>query len=386
MWALMLLGIALSAHAVLIAWLRRLVGGSRTTTLALAAGALVLTLALFAPREYFGYTSFELFVVAVGASLYVGLVVAITLFGKLRSRVRSKPALDTPKDDAKEPAQGEAKEGRRETLIKLAGAASWATSIGVVGWGAVRGRHDFELTEVPVRIEGLPRALDGYVIVQVSDLHGGTFVGEADLNRGFELVRQARPDLLVATGDLVDFDPGFAPMIASRLADVAARDGAFAVLGNHDHYADAPAVLDALARARITALVDDARILRAGDGGGFALLGTNDLSAPRFGGRAPDLGRALAAAHPDRPRILLAHQPRQFDEAAGKIALQLSGHTHGMQFDFAASAFRIARRYVAGRYDKDGSVLWVNRGFGVTGPPSRVGVRPEITKIVLVSA
>lgn len=378
----MLLGIALSAHAVLIAWLRRLVGGGRTITLALTAVALVLTLALFAPREYFGYTSFELFVVAVGASLYVGLVVVITLFAKLRSRVRSKSA----SAEAKEPLPEEPQQGRRETMIKLAGAASWATSVGVVGRGAVRGRHDFELTEVPIRIEGLPRVLDGYVIVQISDLHGGNFVGDADLNRGFELVRQARPDLLVATGDLVDFDESFAPMIASRIAGVAPRDGAFAVLGNHDHYANAPAIIESLARARITTLVDDARILRAGDGGGFALLGVNDLSAPRFGGQAPDLGRALAAAHPDRPRILLAHQPRQFDEAAGKVALQLSGHTHGMQFDFAASAFRIARRYVAGRYDKDGSVLWVNRGFGVTGPPSRVGVRPEITKIVLVSA
>lgn len=383
----MLLGIALSAHAVLIVWLRRLVGGSRTVTLALAAIALVLTLALFAPREYFGYTSLELFVVAVGASLYVGLVVVITLFAKVRARVRPKPASDMREVEAEgKDESGDPKQGRRETMLKLAGAASWATSIGVVGWGAVRGRHDFELTEVPIRIEGLPRALDGYVIVQISDLHGGNFVGEADLNRGFELVRQARPDLLVATGDLVDFDESFAPMIASRIAGIAARDGAFAVLGNHDYYADAPSIIDALARARITTLVDDARILRAGDGGGFALLGTNDLSAPRYGGRAPDLGKALAAAHPDRPRILLAHQPRQFDEAAGKVALQLSGHTHGMQFDFAASAFRIARRYVAGRYDKDGSVLWVNRGFGVTGPPSRVGVRPEITKIVLVSA
>jgi predicted MPP superfamily phosphohydrolase len=109
------------------------------------------------------------------------------------------------------------------------------------------------------------------------------------------------------------------------------------------------------------------------------------LSAVKYGGRGPDLTKTLAATT-ERPKILLAHQPRQFDEAAGKVALQLSGHTHGLQFDFLARAGRIAHRYVSGAYEKDGSLLWVNRGFGVTGPPSRVGVRPEVTKIVLVSA
>ena len=104
-----------------------------------------------------------------------------------------------------------------------------------------------------------------------------------------------------------------------------------------------------------------------------------------MGGRGPDLAGTLAAAPKDGPRILLAHQPQQFDEAAGSVALQLSGHTHGFQFDFAATVGRIARKYVSGRYEKSGSVLWVNRGFGVTGPPSRVGVRPEVTKIVLVA-
>jgi len=198
-------------------------------------------------------------------------------------------------------------------------------------------------------------------------------------------VTRARPDLLVVTGDLVDFDAGLAPMVASRIASLAPRDGVVGILGNHDYTADAAAVRAALAAAKIDVLVNESRALRAGDGGGFVLVGLDDYSARRNGGRGPDLAGTLAAAPKDGPRILLAHQPQQFDEAAGAVALQLSGHTHGYQFDFAARVGRIARKYVAGRYEKNGSLLWVNRGFGVTGPPSRVGVRPEVTKIVLVA-
>lgn len=405
-WALFLLASALGSHAVFVAWLRRGLALGRGATLALAGVSVVLSLALFAPREFFAFTSFELMVVSFGSALFVllaGVIVASRRASRALSERRGgggggvgafagsgardsgdvapRPAADLP--------------GRRDALLGIAGAASFATSGAALGWGAVRGRHDFELVETSVRIPGLPRALDGYVLVQVSDLHVGEFVDEHDLDRGLDLVRRARPDLLVVTGDVVDLDPSVAAMTAARLSALAPRDGVFAILGNHDYYADVGTVRRALTRAGIDVLVDDARLVRPRDGGGFRLVGLDDLSAPKYGGRGPDLARALdrwptapdgRPADRDRPTILLAHQPRQFDEAAGKVALQLSGHTHGLQFDFAARVGRMAQRYVAGRYEKDGSVLWVNRGFGVTGPPSRIGVRPEVTRLVLVSA
>lgn len=395
-WALFLLASALGSHAVFVAWLRRALSLGRGATLALAGVAVVLSLALFAPREFFAFTSFELMVVSFGSALFVLLAIVIVAFRKasraLSSR-RSRPR--DPDAVAPRPAPSDELPGRRDALLGIAGAASFATSGAALGWGAVRGRHDFELVETSVRIPGLPRALDGYVIAQVSDLHVGEFVDDRDLDRGLDLVRRARPDLLVVTGDVVDLDPSVAAMTAARLSALAPRDGVFAILGNHDYYADVATVRRALVRAGIDLLVDDARLVRPRDGGGFRLVGLDDLSAPKYGGRGPDLARALERwptapdgrpADRDRPTILLAHQPRQFDEAAGKVALQLSGHTHGLQFDFAARVGRMAQRYVAGRYEKDGSVLWVNRGFGVTGPPSRIGVRPEVTRLVLVSA
>ena len=141
----------------------------------------------------------------------------------------------------------------------------------------------------------------------------------------------------------------------------------------------------ALASAGIDVLVNESRVIRKADGGGFALVGLDDYYGVKYGARGPDLAGSLALAQKDVPRILLAHQPRMFDAAAGKVALQISGHTHGLQFELAGGAARLMHKYVAGRYDKDGSVLYVNRGFGVTGPPSRVGVSPEVTKIVLAA-
>jgi predicted MPP superfamily phosphohydrolase len=385
-WALTLLVFALASHAVLIVWLRRVIGSGPARTSVLVVVGLVLSVSLFGPRETFGYASFELSVVTLGAGLFVALLVGARAFARVRHRWVRRAAPRMPEKTDSKPKVAEETHGRREAFVRIAGGVSWVASTGVLAWGGARGRHDFELVELVAKIPGLPRVLDGYAIVQISDLHIGTFVGEEDLARGLDLVTRARPDLLVVTGDLVDFDASLAPMVASRIARVAPRDGIVGILGNHDYNADAYVVSRALASVGIDVLVNESRILRPGDGGGIMLVGLDDYSAPRNGGRGPDLARTLAKTPSDVPRILLAHQPRQFDEAAGTVALQLSGHTHGYQFDLAARVGRIARKYVAGRYEKSGSILWVNRGFGVTGPPSRVGVRPEITKILLATS
>ncbi|MDB4940914.1 MAG: putative phosphoesterase [Labilithrix sp.] len=372
MWALALLVVALAAHGMLVLWVKTALG-PRAALVVAALGAMA-SLSLFADRSHFATTSFELAVVALGAALFAGFVVVVRLVRFAGRRRRAAPA----PDDASLPT-------RRDALVSLGGACAWTASAATLGYGCVRGRHDVELTEHAFVIPGLPRVLSGYTLVQISDLHVGEHLTEADLERGLELVRRARPDLLVVTGDMVDFDASLAPMIASAIMKAAPRDGVYGILGNHDYYAGAGEVRAAFDRAGVSMLVNEGRILRARDGGGFALLGLDDRSAVRNGGRGPDLDRTLAASPGDLARILLAHQPPQFDEAAGRVALQLSGHTHGYQFAFAAGLGRIARRYVSGAYEKRGSHLWVNRGFGTTGPPSRVGERPEISKIVLVA-
>jgi predicted MPP superfamily phosphohydrolase len=278
---------------------------------------------------------------------------------------------------------------RRQAIERVAGVGLFGMTGTALGWGMVRGRHAYVIEEVVVRVKGWPRALEGYTIAQVSDVHVGAFVGDRELDEGFELVRRIRPDLVVATGDLVDFDSGAIGPLALRLANVGARDGAYAILGNHDHYAGPGEVVAGLNAMKVRALCNESVRIRGADGGGFALLGVDDIQgrsgrSPGFNG--PDLYEAGKGLDADVPRILLAHQPRYFDEAAGRVALQLSGHTHGGQINPGFRPADLFMRFVAGRYEREGSTLWVNRGFGVAGPPSRVGAPPEVTKIVLTGA
>jgi predicted MPP superfamily phosphohydrolase len=275
---------------------------------------------------------------------------------------------------------------RRQVIEGAGGAALFGGTGAMLGWGMVRGRHAFELRELPLRIRGLPRVLDGYVIAQISDIHSGAFVGERELDEGLALVRLARPDLIVVTGDLVDFDPNYAPIAARKLADLPARDGVAAVLGNHDYYAGADAVIATLAGAGIDVLRDAGRRIRSADGGGFALLGVDDLSSEKHGRSGPRLARALSTVPPDLARILLSHQPSTVDAWAGQVAVQLSGHTHGGQINPGFSPAGLFMKYVAGAYEVKGTTLYVNRGFGTVGAPSRVGVPPEVTRIILVAA
>jgi predicted MPP superfamily phosphohydrolase len=323
-------------------------------------------------------------ITVVGEILVMTLVLTAVPLGILRAvslladRVRPAPA---PAPEAP------AAMTRRQLVEAGTGAALLATTGSMIGWGMARGRDGFELDEIAVRIVGLPRALDGYVIAQISDIHAGDYVGERMLDEGFERVRQARADLLVVTGDVVDTDATFAPMFARRLADNAPRDGVFACLGNHDYYAGAGRVMDVLRAAGVRTLVNDGLLIRPGDGGGFALLGVDDQWSNRYRGPGARLDLALAKVAAAAPRVLLSHQPPTVDRWAGQVALQLSGHTHGGQINpLGLRPADVFFKYVSGRYPVGETTLYVNRGFGTVGPPARVNAPPEITRIVLVAA
>jgi len=275
---------------------------------------------------------------------------------------------------------------RREALERIGGAIAFAASGTVLGWGTLRGRFEWAVEEVPIRLSRLPRALDGFTIVQISDLHVGTFLGERELDRGLGLVDRIRSDLIVVTGDIVDSDPRFVPLAARRLGALRAREGIVCIPGNHDYYTGASTVLEGMRRAGIDVLLNRGKIIAEPDGG-LALLGVDDLwSRDRRRGGGPDLDRARSSVRPDLATVLLAHQPRFASVAsAAGIDLQLSGHTHGGQINPGFRPIDFFYQYVAGRYDVGPMQLYVNRGFGTVGPPTRVGAPPEITKIVLVA-
>ena len=273
---------------------------------------------------------------------------------------------------------------RRQLVEGTLGASFLAASGSLLGWGILRGRHEFTIEELVVRIPGLPHALEGYTIAQVSDLHAGIFVGDGLFAEGLAKVALARADLLVATGDLVDFDPSWAGMVARALLDHAPRDGVLAILGNHDYYAGARRVSRDVRQAGLDLLINEARVVRKGDAGGIAIVGVDDMWAMHAGGDGPDLRGAMKEVK-DCPLVLLSHNPKSVDLWPGEVPLQLSGHTHGGQINPGFSPAKAMMPYLAGRYEVGGTTLYVNRGFGTAGPPSRIGAPPEVTKVVLVA-
>lgn len=306
-----------------------------------------------------------------------------------RSRDDTAPsAEEAPSPTSAKPGQSVAADAfsRRIALERLLGAATLGATTGAFGWGMARGRWEWTTVDVPVRMPRLPRALDGFTIVQVSDIHTGLFLSDRDLAEGLRRIERLKPDLVVVTGDIIDRDPQYIPVASRRLAEVRARLGVACIPGNHDYYTGVDLVLDGMRRAGIDVLRNEGRLLLPHEGGGIALLGLDDLSAARRG-LGPDLARAKSMVPPDRPTVLLVHQPQVVERVAGQgVDLQLSGHTHGGQVYLGAGIASLVSRFVAGRYDVDGTTLYVNRGFGTAGPPTRIGVTPEITRLVLVAA
>jgi predicted MPP superfamily phosphohydrolase len=277
---------------------------------------------------------------------------------------------------------------RRIFLARAAGAGALAVAGGASAFGIFRAYYPPAVSEVAIRLRGLPRELDGFTIVQLSDVHAGQSVHEAWMGELADRCAAMRPDLFVVTGDLVDGSVPQLGGVVARLQKIQAREGSWFVTGNHDYYAGADAWCAALHKMGFQVL----RNRRTSIGGGpgqpsFDLIGVDDYGQTlRADGTGYDLDRALEGHDPDRAAVLLAHRPNDFDRAASLgIGLQLSGHTHGGQtFPFTAVA-RIIWPRCAGLFEKGDARMYVSRGVGFVGPPLRAGSPPEIVRITLLA-
>jgi predicted MPP superfamily phosphohydrolase len=256
---------------------------------------------------------------------------------------------------------------------------------GVVAAVALRsGLRPPAVRRVEVRLRRWPRALDGLRIVQISDVHVGSLLGArfaADLARR---VNDLRPDLVAVTGDLVDGSVHHLAGEVEPLRELRARLGVYFVTGNHDHYSGADDWA-ALARSLGMRVLRNERVAIEDCGAAFDLAGVEDHHAHLVGGaHAEDLPAALDGRDPGRPVILLAHDPSTFKEASRRgVDLQLSGHTHGGQIFPFGLLVRLVVPFVAGLYERGGSLLYVSRGTGFWGPPMRLLAPAEITELVL---
>jgi predicted MPP superfamily phosphohydrolase len=257
-------------------------------------------------------------------------------------------------------------------------------ALAVSGISMRSGLRDPELRRVEVSLARWPAQLDGFRIVQLSDIHIGPILDRTFAQRLVDRVNALEPDLVAITGDLVD---GAVKQVAGEVApfgELRARHGVFFVTGNHDHYSGVRAWCDCLTGLGIRVLRNERVEIRDRDAC-FDLVGVDDHRGSHLGDDGgEDLDRAFAGRDPDRPGVLLAHDPSTFKRASQRpIDLQLSGHTHGGQMWPFHYLVRLAIPFVAGRYRRSGSELYVSSGTGFWGPPMRLLAPAEITEITL---
>jgi predicted MPP superfamily phosphohydrolase len=255
------------------------------------------------------------------------------------------------------------------------------------GVGFVNARRRARVVTVDVPIEHLPAALDGFTIVQISDIHVGPTIKQRYVDAIVDAVNRLKPDLIAITGDVVD---GSVEQLASHtrpLGRLSSRYGAYLVTGNHEYYSGADQWIAEFQRLGLHVLMNEHVVLDH-DGARVLIAGVTDYTAEHFDpAHRSDPLAALAGAPGDvRVRVLLAHQPRTAHAAADAgFTLQLSGHTHGGQF-FPWNFFvRLQQPFTAGLARLNNLWVYTSRGTGYWGPPKRLGAPSEITRLRLVA-
>lgn len=268
--------------------------------------------------------------------------------------------------------------------------------------GVVFGKYRHRVRKVKLKIKNLPASFKGYKVIQISDVHSGSFSNPEKLRDAINLINEQNADLVLFTGDMVNnLATEFVPMVP-LFQSIKAKDGKYSVLGNHDYgdyvewaspqeKAENLEYLIQLQQQAGFNMLRNSNVKIEKNGESLYLLGVENWGLKPFP-QLGDLEKALEGVPQQAVKILMSHDPTHFDEKVKQhpadIALTLSGHTHGMQFGLDLKNHRwspVQYRYPkwADLYESNGKYLYVNRGFGVIGFSGRVGMLPEITLIEL---
>ncbi len=292
----------------------------------------------------------------------------------------------------------------RSVFLSWIGLAAGTTLFGSLLYG-FSNKYKYHVNRISLSFDNLPQGFKGIKILQISDVHSGSFTDAKAVEHGIEKILNEKPDLILFTGDLVND-------MATEMADylhifnrLKAPMGVYSTLGNHDYgdYVQWPQNgvskeqnLEDLKKVHAAMgwrLLMNEHVPLERNGDKIALLGIENWSAK---GRFPKHGR-MDFAHKGTDeypfKILMSHDPSHWEAQVQPqypdIDLMLSGHTHGMQFGvdlpgFKWSPVQYMYKQWAGLYENEKQKLYVNRGFGFIGYPGRVGILPEITVIELV--
>ena len=288
---------------------------------------------------------------------------------------------------------------RSEFLVK-AGLAVAAIPLTSLSWGMIAGPYRYKVFSEKVKIPNLPKAFDGLKIVQISDIHSGSFYNKEAVQKGVDLVMAQKADVVFFTGDLVNDRATEMEPYLQMFSEIKAPMGVYSILGNHDYgdYAkwdseeaeleNKKAIRELHSRMGWRLLLNEHVYLEKGEDK-IGLIGVENWGAGFH--QEGDLEKAYNGI--DAPvKLLLSHDPTHFDKIVKKdfkdINIVFSGHTHGAQMGIETANFKwspISLRYPkwAGLYKENGQYLYVNRGFGFLGYAGRLGIMPEITVMEL---
>jgi len=308
--------------------------------------------------------------------------------------------------EASNPAESESTKISRLKFLTVAGAATAAVPLITMGWGIVSGAHDYTVKRRALKLKNLPAAFQGYKILQISDIHSGSFWSKSAVQKGIEMINAQNADIVFFTGDLVNNSADELENWIDVFGAIKAKEGIFSVLGNHDYgdYVAWPTEQDKKNNLRRLKemqrsmgwdlLLDENRTITK-DGQSIAVIGIENWGAkgrfPKYG----DLSKAVKGVEHVPVKLLLSHDPSHWRAQVipefPEIDVMFSGHTHGMQFGIEVGSVKWSPvKYFypewADLYTEGDQKLYVNRGFGYIGYPGRFGILPEITVFDLQKA
>jgi len=294
----------------------------------------------------------------------------------------------------------------RSDFIIKAGILTASIPFASVLYGIFRGRYEYTIRKVKIKIPQLPEEFEGFTITQVSDIHTGSFDNPEAVKKGFEMINAQKSDIICFTGDLVNNKIEEAEPYLDIFSSLRASMGVYSILGNHDYgdyvrdwkpgekennFRD---MIHYHQRAGWKLLMNENVVLEK-NGQKIALAGVENWGAKGGFARYGKLNLAMKNTADIPVKILMSHDPSHWDAEVRKryqdIQLTLSGHTHGFQFGVDIfgikwSPVQYVYKQWAGLYSQGGQHLYVNRGFGFIGFPGRVGILPEITVLELSRA
>lgn len=285
----------------------------------------------------------------------------------------------------------------RLKFLNYLGLGIGAAFVGTAIWGVVKGAHNYQIKRRTLSIKGLPKAFEGLRIVQISDVHSGSFWSREAVARGIDMIKAEKADMVFFTGDLVNDRSDEVLPWMDLFGQIKAPMGVYSILGNHDYgdYVPWPSpeakmknledLISYHKQMGWDILLDEHRVVEK-DGEKLGIIGVENWSAK---GRFPKYGDLAKASQglDTSVQLLLSHDPSHWREQVlgkTKIAATFSGHTHGMQFGVDTKFYRwspvkmVYKEWLDLYTEKD-QHLYVNRGFGYLGYPGRMGIFPEIS-------